>query len=123
MQPQQPTPDIATLSYRMANMEKDIEIVQKQLQSYVPLQVNDWQLREKDVQIKSMQQTLDRMEREQQNSKKEWADLLSTMNTKIDSLKTKNLERIVSVLLGTIGGVLVTIIGTGLVYFFTHTGG
>lgn len=123
MQPQQPTPDIATLNVRMANVEKDIEIVQKQLESYVPLRVNDWQLREKDTQIKSMQQSLDRMEQDQKSKQKEWGDLLTTMNTKIDDLKTKNNERLVSLLLGTIGGVLVTVIGAGLVYFFMHIGG
>lgn len=118
MNPSQPPSqaDIATLNVRMTNVEKDVESMQKQLETYVSRQVSD-------LQFKSMQQTLDRIERDQQDSKKTQNDQLTTMNTKIDNLKTKNLERIVSALGGVLGGVLVTVIGAGLVYFFMHIGG
>lgn len=114
---QQPSQaDIAALNVRMTNVEKDVEAVQKQLQSYVLQQVSDQQ-------FKNMQQTLDRMERDQQSNKKEWNDLLSTMNEKIDDFKSKSSERIINIFVGVGVGVLATIIGAGLVYFFTHIGG
>lgn len=118
MNPAQPPSqaDIATLNVRMTNAEKDIDVMQKQLQSYVSQQVSD-------LQFKSMQQTLDRIERDQQDSKKVQNEQLTTMNTKIDSLKTKGLERALNVCIGVGVGVLVTVIGTGLIYFFTHIGG
>lgn len=118
MNPSQPPSqaDIATLNVRMTNAEKDIDVMQKQLQSYVSQQVSD-------LQFKGMQQTLDRIERDQQDSKKTQNEQLMTMNTKIDNLKTKGLERTVNVFVGIGVGVLVTIIGTGLIYFFTHIGG
>lgn len=118
MNPSQPPSqaDIATLNVRMTNAEKDIDVMQKQLQSYVSQQVSD-------LQFKGMQQTLDRIERDQQDSKKTQNEQLTTMNTKIDSLKTKGLERTVNILVGIGVGVLVTVIGTGLIYFFSHIGG
>jgi hypothetical protein len=119
MNPSQQPPsqaDIATLNVRMTNAEKDIDVMQKQLQSYVSQQVSD-------LQFKGMQQTLDRIERDQQDSKKTQNEQLMTMNTKIDNLKTKGLERTVNIFVGIGVGVLVTIIGTGLIYFFTHIGG
>jgi len=118
MQPSQPPSqaDIATLNIRMANVEKDIEVVQKQLQSYVSQQVSD-------LQFKGMQQTLDRIEKDWQDSKQKQNTQLETLNAKIDNLKTKGLERAVNICVGVGVGVLVTIIGTGLVYFFTHIGG
>lgn len=108
--------DIATLNVRMTNVEKDVEIMQKQLQTYVSQQVSD-------LQFKGMQQTLDRIERDWQNSKLEQGDQFKEVNTKIDNLKTKGLERAVNICVGVGVGVLVTIIGTGIVYFFTHIGG
>ena len=105
MQPQQPTQDIATLNVRMANVEKDIELVQKQLEKYVPQQMSD-------LLFKGMQETLDRIERDQ-----------TTMNTKMDNLKTKGLERALSICIGVGIGVLVALISTGLVYVFSHIGG
>lgn len=119
MNPSQQPPsqaDIATLNVRMTNAEKDIDVMQKQLQSYVSQQVSD-------LQFKGMQQTLDRIERDQQDSKKTQNEQLMTMNTKIDNLKTKGLERTVNIFVGVGVGVLVTVIGTGLIYFFTHIGG
>jgi predicted Holliday junction resolvase-like endonuclease len=118
MTPSQPPShaDIATLNVRMANVEKDVEIVQKQLQTYVSQQVSD-------LQFKNMQQTLDRIERDQQDGKQEQSNKLETMNTKIDNLKSKGLERTINVIGGVGIGVLVTVIGTGLVYFFMHIGG
>jgi hypothetical protein len=131
MQPQQPTPDLSTLSYRMANVEKDIEIVQKQLQSYVPLSVNDWQLREKDTQLKGMQQTLDRMEREQQSSKtdhvqqlKDLNDKIDTQSSKIDKLQIKGLSWIVITVVSIVVSIVVTVASSLIVFYFTHpTGG
>jgi len=125
-----PSQDIATLTIRVSELEKDMQLVQNQLKSYVSQRENELQLREKDLQLKNMQQTLDRIERDQQNNKQEQNDQLKDLNIKVDAqgkkidgLKGEGFQWITNLIIVIITGIAVTVIGNYIVYLLTRPGG
>src|SRR2546430_12606128 len=110
MQPQQPA-DATALTYRMNGLEKDIQHLQTQLTAYVPA-------RENELQLASIRSTVERIERDVQDTKKE----VTGLNDKLSKQKEAQDNVIIKVL----WGVVATFISGAMavvVYFITHPGG
>lgn len=107
MQQQQPT-DMSTLSYRITSLEQHVQDLQIELRTYVPA-------RENDLQLQSIRSTVERIESDVKEAKKQVTDLAN----KQDSILISVLRYIVV----TIVGIVVTLATGLLIYFLTHPGG
>lgn len=127
MQQQQPQQnDVAMLIYRIDTLEKDVGRLNTQLLNYVPV-------RENDLKLQSIQETVKRIESEVIAAKQQ----LSDMNTKLtsqeisarerdeiqrkehDEMQIKTLKWVV----GTIIGLVVLVLSGLIIYYITHPGG
>lgn len=107
MQPQQPA-DMATLTYRLSALEQNVQQLQTELRTYVPA-------RENDLQLQSIRSTVERIESDVKDAKKQVTDLAA----KQDNVLISVLRYIV----GTIIGLAVLVIAGVVVYFLTRPGG
>ena len=110
MQPQQPA-DATALTYRINGLEKDIQHLQTQLASYVPA-------RENELQLASIRSTVERIERDVQDTKKE----VTGLNDKLSKQKESQDKLIIKVLWGIVATVI-SIVTAVAIYFITHPGG
>jgi hypothetical protein len=114
MAQQQPA-DLSTLSYRMGSLEQHVQQLQSELRTYVPA-------RENDLQLQSIRSTVERIERDVQEARKQVTDL----NTKLETQgKEQDLIqiRVLKWAVGIFVGIVVTVITAMLIYFLTHPGG
>lgn len=101
---QQPQQDLSTLAYRVNTLEKELQHVQVQLQSYVPTNVNE-------VQLQSIRSTVERMETDVKDTKK----AITEQKDKQDNLVIRVLWGAMTIIIGGVVSVIV--------YFVTHPGG
>lgn len=104
---QQPS-DMATLSYRITSMEQHVQQLQLELRTYVPA-------RENELQLQSIRSTVERIETDVKEAKKQVTDLAD----KQDGILISVLRYVVV----TVVGVIMTVATALLIYFLTHPGG
>lgn len=114
MQQQHP-PDLSTLTFRITSLEQHVQQLQAELRTYVPA-------RENELQLQSIRSTVERIERDVQEARKQVTDL----NTKIEDQNKEQDKVQIDVLkwvLGTIVTIVVLVITGVAVYYLTHPGG
>lgn len=115
-QPQQSqTPDIGTIAYRMATIEQSVQHLQTELQRYVPA-------RENEIQLQSIRSTVERIEGEVKEARKE----ITSLNTQVTAQRQEsdNMQiRVLKWIVVTIIGALLTIAVGVLLFYITRPGG
>lgn len=115
----QQSPDQATLTFRIEVLERMVQQLQTQLQQYVPAKENELQLR-------SIRETVERIEREITNAKQQLTDL----NTKLvvseseaqkrDAAQRESQDKLqIRILWGAVS-VIITILSLVIVGYITH---
>lgn len=115
MQQQPPTSDLTTLTFRISSLEQHVQQLQTELRTYVPA-------RENDLQLQSIRSTVERIERDVQEARKQVTDL----NTKLENQGKEQDKIQINVLKWAVGifvGIVVTVVTSILIYFLTHPGG
>jgi hypothetical protein len=107
-QQQQQPADMTTLAYRLSTLEQNVQQLQTELRTYVPA-------RENELQLQSIRSTVERIESDVKEAKKQVTDLTS----KQDNILISTLRYIVV----TIVGLAVIVIAGVIVYFVTRPGG
>lgn len=100
----QPSEKVTMLEYRLTTVERDVQHLQTQLQSYVPVSVND-------LQLQSIRSTAERIEGDVKEMKKAVADQKDSLD-----------KLLIRILWGAVSFVLV-IVGSVIVFIVTHPGG
>lgn len=100
--------DMSALTYRLTALEQHVQQLQTELRTYVPA-------RENELQLQSIRSTVERIESDVKEAKKQVTDLA----TKQDNLLISVLRYVVV----TFVGIVVTVATALLIYFFTHPGG
>lgn len=108
MSQQLPQPDMSALSYRITSLEQHVQQLQVELRTYVPA-------RENDLQLQSIRSTVERIETDVKEAKKQVSDLAD----KQDSILISVLRYVVV----TVVGVIITVATALFIYFLTHPGG
>lgn len=115
MMQQPPSQDIATLAYRIASIEQNVQHLQTELRSYVPA-------RENDLQLQSIRSTVERIEGDVKEARKQIGDL----GTQVTVQRQERDDMLIHVLkwvVITIVSALVTIAIALFIYYFEHPGG
>ena len=105
---QQQQPDMTALSYRISSLEQHVHDLQVELRTYVPA-------RENELQLQSIRSTVERIESDVKEAKKQVTELA----TKQDNILISVLRYVVV----TVVGVIITVATALLIYFLTHPGG
>lgn len=74
------------LTVRLAFIEQQVRQLQSQLQTYVPI-------RENELQLRGIQETVNRIEREVQDAKKQLVDMNDRLVRQKEELQTKDTEQ------------------------------
>lgn len=101
--PQPPTADITALTYRVAAVEQRVQRIEDVLHTYVPA-------RENELQLKSVNDTTQRIETEVQDIKASLTDLaekIAGQRESQDKLQIRVLYAVISVIITILSGVLV----------------
>jgi len=115
MQPQQPQPDMAMLSYRITSLETHVQQLQTELRTYVPA-------RENEIQLQSIRSTVERIEGDVKEARKQVTGLNDKLETQVkeqDKMQISALAKALIIILGILGSVLTGV----LVFILTHPGG
>ncbi|OLE95648.1 MAG: hypothetical protein AUI84_02840 [Delftia sp. 13_1_40CM_3_66_6] len=107
--------DATAIAYRINALERDIQHLQTQLASYVPA-------RESELQLASIRSTVERIERDLQDTKKEVTGLNTRLTEKLTEQKESQDKLIIKVLWGIVATVI-SIVTAVAIYFITHPGG
>ena len=114
-----PGDHLTTVQYRLSVLEKEVQELQMELHSYVPA-------REHELQLKSIRDAGDRIERDVSEIKRQVTDLNTKMGIqdneaqKRDAAQRESQDKLqIRVLWGIVSGVLV-VAGGVAVYWLTH---
>jgi chromosome segregation ATPase len=108
MQQQQPQSDMSTLAYRISSLEQHVQQLQSELRTYVPA-------RENELQLQSIRSTVERIEGDVKEARKQVTDLnekLETQNKETDKLQINVLKWAI--------GIVVTVLVALLIAHLTH---
>jgi chromosome segregation ATPase len=108
MQQQPQQPDLSTLSYRITSLEQHVQQLQTELRTYVPA-------RENDLQLQSIRSTVERIEGDVKEARKQVTDLgakLETQGKEQDQVQIKVLKWAM--------GIVITILVALLIAHLTH---
>lgn len=108
MQQQPQQSDMSTLAYRISSLEQHVQQLQSELRTYVPA-------RENELQLQSIRSTVERIEGDVKEARKQVTDLnekLETQNKETDKLQINVLKWAI--------GIAVTVLVALLIAHLTH---
>lgn len=115
---QQPQ-DLVTIQYRVEALETGVRELQQQLHSYVST-------RENDLQLQNIRSTVERIERDVQDAKKQMSDLSTKLTSQSQEMQNRDAEQRknqdalqIKVLLGIVSAVGTVLIGV-IVAYLSH---
>lgn len=111
----QQQPDLGTLAYRITSLEKHVQQLQDELHAYVPA-------RENELQLQTIRSTVERIEGDVKEARKQVTDLNSKLETQVkeqDKIQINVLKWAVGIFVG----IVVAVVTAMLIYFLTHPGG
>ena len=109
MQPQQQPPEVMAMVYRLTAIEQHVQQLQSELHQYVPASVND-------LQIQSIRSTVERIEDDVKEAKKQLTDLngkISAQEKEQDQIQI----RVLKYFAVTVIGILVALLVAHLAHF------
>lgn len=119
MQQQPQQIDIASLTFRITALEQHVQQLQGELRLYVPQ-------RENELQLKSIQEIVRRIESDVQDAKKQITEVYGKLETQEEKARERSEKQRkeqddlqIRVLWGVVSFVLVVLSGV-LIYYFTH---
>jgi type III secretory pathway lipoprotein EscJ len=112
MTPQEQQPDIVTMLYMIKTLEQQLQHVQDQLKSFVPI-------RENDIQLQNVQATVSRIERDVIAMKSKQETMEKEARDAVEKQRASQAALQIRFLLG-FASVVVTIVGGVVTGFITH---